>query len=66
MQTISNKKEVRMNGFGTFSSKESAARAGRNPITGESLQIPAKQRIRFRPSKQFKEAVNKVKSDETL
>ncbi|MDR1129798.1 MAG: HU family DNA-binding protein [Prevotellaceae bacterium] len=36
--------------FGTFSIIEKVARTGRNPLTGESLDIPAKKVVRFRPS----------------
>lgn len=46
-------------GLGTFSVIETAARTGRNPATGESMNIPAGKRIKFQPAKAFKDAVNK-------
>lgn len=38
-------------GFGTFSVEERAAREGRNPATGEKMQIPAKKVAKWKPSK---------------
>jgi DNA-binding protein HU-beta len=37
--------------FGIFKKHESAAREGRNPKTGESLHIPARTTMKFKPSK---------------
>lgn len=45
-------------GFGKFSAVERAARKGRNPATGESIDIAARTGITFKPSKVFKDAVN--------
>lgn len=44
-------------GFGTFSVKERAARVGRNPQTGASLQIPASKTPVFKAGKALKDAV---------
>lgn len=41
-------------GLGTFKQKQSAARAGRNPLTGESIQIAAKTKVTFTPGKELK------------
>lgn len=41
-----------------------AARAGRNPRTGETLTIPARRKVEFRPSKSLKAAVNMQEMDE--
>ena len=38
-------------GFGTFSVEERAAREGRNPATGEKMQLPAKKVAKWKPSK---------------
>lgn len=48
---------VRIHGVGTFTAVDTEARTGRNPTTGEALQIPASKRISFKPSKPFKDAV---------
>jgi len=49
---------VSIPGFGTFQTKHSAARMGRNPATGESIQIAASNRPTFKAGKALKEAVN--------
>lgn len=45
-------------GFGTFAVKECAARSGRNPRTGEPLEIPAHKSISFKVAPKLKDAVN--------
>jgi DNA-binding protein HU-beta len=50
---------IRMAGFGILQVRKRAARMGRNPATGETIQIPAKKKIAFRASKELKEAVGK-------
>jgi DNA-binding protein HU-beta len=45
-------------GFGTFKVQRQQARTGRNPKTGETLQIKAKNVAKFVPGKSLKEAVN--------
>ena len=42
-------------GFGSFNTVKRKARKGRNPQTGESIQIKASKSVRFRPGKAFKE-----------
>jgi DNA-binding protein HU-beta len=49
---------VTLIGFGTFTVRERAARVGRNPRTGESLDIKAANVPVFKPGKAFKDAVN--------
>lgn len=44
--------------FGKFMVKERAARKGRNPITGESINVAAKQALRFKPSVTMKNGLN--------
>lgn len=44
-------KTVTLSGFGKFAIKERAAREGRNPRTGEPVQIEAKRTLKFSPSK---------------
>jgi DNA-binding protein HU-beta len=48
---------IRMTGLGTLEVRESAARTGRNPATGEPIQIKASKKVAFRPAKELKEAV---------
>ena len=49
---------VQLIGFGSFSTGARAARAGRNPKTGEALQIAASTTVKFTAGKAFKDAVN--------
>ncbi len=44
-------KTVQIAGFGKFQVRERAARMGRNPATGEPIQIPASRALTFKPSK---------------
>ncbi len=48
---------VQIMGFGTFLVKDRAARTGRNPTTGEPIQIPASKTVQFRPGKGLKEGL---------
>lgn len=48
---------VNIPGLGIFTSKEREAHTGRNPSTGESVEIPAKRVAIFKPSKLLKDAV---------
>jgi DNA-binding protein HU-beta len=52
-------KDVRLVGFGTFSVAKRNASEGRNPRTGEKIEIPAAKRPRFSAGKALKEAVNR-------
>ena len=49
---------VTLVGFGTFSVSNRAAREGRNPSTGETIQIKASKGAKFKAGKSLKEAVN--------
>jgi DNA-binding protein HU-beta len=50
--------KIDLRGFGTFSVRDSAARTGRNPQTGEPISIPARRVPGFKPGKELKEKVN--------
>ena len=50
--------EVRLVGFGTFSVAQRRASTGRNPRTGEAIQIPASKQPKFKAGKALKDAVN--------
>jgi DNA-binding protein HU-beta len=49
---------VTLVGFGTFGVSKRKARTGRNPQTGETIQIKAKKSVRFKPGKQLEAALN--------
>ena len=48
---------IRIGGLGILAVRHRAARMGRNPATGEPIKIKASKKVRFRPSKDLKEAV---------
>lgn len=50
--------EVNLAGFGSFAVKTQKVRTGRNPRTGEKIQVPAKKAPSFKAGKGLKEAVN--------
>ncbi len=55
---ISDGEVVRIPKLGVFKTQVTAARTGRNPRTGEPLEIPAKNRPNFSPAKELAEAVH--------
>lgn len=55
--TLQSGDEVRLVGFGTFTTAERQQSEGRNPRTGEKIQIPATRLPKFRAGKQLKDAV---------
>ncbi len=56
-EALSADDKVTLIGFGTFSVSERAARQGRNPQTGETIQIAAKKSVKFKPGKQLEEFI---------
>ncbi len=57
-ETMRKGDQVSLVGFGTFSVKDRAARTGRNPQTGEAIQIKAAKVPSFKAGKALKDAVN--------
>jgi len=57
-EALSNGDQVSLVGFGTFLVRERAARTGRNPRTGEALEIKAAKNPAFKAGKALKDAVN--------
>lgn len=55
---VSKGDEVSLAGFGKFKVKDSPAREGRNPSTGEAIQIAASRKLTFAPAKAVKDALN--------
>jgi len=48
---------IRIGGLGILQVRKRAARMGRNPATGEQIQIKASKKVAFRPAKELKEAI---------
>lgn len=49
---------VSLIGFGSFNCRSRSARTGKNPQTGEPIEIPASQTVGFKPGKALKDSVN--------
>ena len=56
--TLSSGGKVTIAGFGTFEARERKARTGRNPQTGETIQIAARRYPGFHPGKTLKDEIN--------
>ena len=50
--------KIELRGFGSFRLRNRRARAGRNPKTGERVQVPAKRIPYFKPGRELKELIN--------
>ena len=59
IKSVSKGDKVTLVGFGTFEGRKRKERKGRNPKTGEEIQIPASVVPKFSAGKHFKQAVNK-------
>lgn len=57
MDSLSNGEKVQIIGFGNFEVRERSARKGRNPQTGEEIEIPASKVPAFKAGKALKDAV---------
>ena len=54
---------VELRGFGAFSTRDRAARVGRNPRTGEAVDVPAKRVPYFKAGKEIRERLNEGRDD---
>ena len=59
MVSLSQDQSLEIRGFGKFSVRLRQSRYGRNPKTGQKIEIPAKKTIHFKLSKKFYEKINK-------
>lgn len=50
--------EIELRGFGSFRFRNRGSRLGRNPRTGESVKVPPKKVLYFKPSKKLKNLIN--------
>ena len=58
ISTLNKGEKIELRGFGSFRLRERNSRKGRNPKTGESVEIPAKRVAYFKPGKELKEVIN--------
>lgn len=56
--TLNKGEKIELRGFGSFRVRERNARKGRNPKTGEPVDIPAKRVAYFKPGKDLKDIIN--------
>lgn len=56
-EALANGEDVQLIGFGSFTTANRAERTGRNPQTGQAIQIPAKTVPKFKPGKALKDAL---------
>ena len=59
IQRLADGGRVELRGFGAFSTRQRGPRKGRNPRTGESVDVPAKRVPYFKPGKEVRERLNK-------
>lgn len=57
-ELVAKGEKVSIPNFGKFEITETSERVGRNPATGEEIEIPAKNRVKFKPSSNLKNFVN--------
>jgi integration host factor subunit alpha len=57
-ETLERGEMVKISGFGNFVTRDKAARTGRNPQTGEEIEIAARRVLTFKPSQVLKDALN--------
>jgi integration host factor subunit alpha len=57
-KTVARGEKIKLAGFGNFVVKEKATRRGRNPQTGEEIEISSRKILTFKPSQVLKSAIN--------
>jgi integration host factor subunit beta len=65
IDTLNKGEKIELRGFGSFRVRERGARRGRNPKTGDPVNIPAKRVPYFKPGKELKELINEDASPTT-
>jgi len=59
-EALANGERVELRGFGSFTTKRRNPRVGRNPKTGESVQVPGKIVPHFKPGKELRDRVDNI------
>lgn len=65
IETLNHGEKIELRGFGSFRVRERGARRGRNPKTGDPVNIPAKRVPYFKPGKELKELINEESAAST-
>ena len=58
-ETVAKGEKIKIAGFGNFVVKEKSTRRGRNPQTGEEIEISSRRVLTFKPSQILKSAINR-------
>ena len=58
IEAVAADEKVEIRGFGSFRTRQRKARTGRNPKTGDKVEVPAKRVPYFKPSKELRDMVN--------
>jgi integration host factor subunit beta len=63
VRSLKNNEKIEIRGFGSFRTRQRQSRIGRNPKTGERVEVPSKRIPYFKPSKELKDLVNGDEAD---
>ena len=63
IESLKKEKKIKISKFGTFSIRLKKSRIGRNPKTKENKIISSRNVVLFKPSKEFKEFINKINNE---
>ncbi len=64
VDSLRNGEKIELRGFGSFRLRSRKSRTGRNPKTGEKVEVPSKKIPYFKPGKELKELINRVAAGE--
>jgi integration host factor subunit beta len=63
VESLRSGQKIELRGFGSFRLRSRKSRTGRNPKTGEKVEVPSKKIPYFKPGKELKELINKVMAE---
>ncbi|HEX7707048.1 MAG TPA: integration host factor subunit beta [Thermoanaerobaculia bacterium] len=66
VESLRSGQKIELRGFGSFRLRSRKSRTGRNPKTGEKVEVPSKKIPYFKPGKELKELINKALADVEL
>ena len=64
VESLRSGQKIELRGFGSFRLRSRKSRTGRNPKTGEKVEVPSKKIPYFKPGKELKELINKTLAEE--
>src|SRR6059058_6279425 len=66
VESLRSGQKIELRGFGSFRLRNRKSRTGRNPKTGEKVEVPSKKIPYFKPGKELKELINKAMGGEVM